>query len=214
MVELNVPYFKQVVIGSCGPASLLMVLKYHQPDLKLSRLLEIRAWSYASLFPFGMTDAHGLAGYAVKRGLNAIVLKEEQRFNLSFEYGPLGWFFNGITIPLLRFNYNRIRKKALKLGVEERCIKIDIGTIEELIRMGRPPIVMVDQIGYAPDDNWKDGVLHWVVVTGFDSNSIKINDPDIGPTTVPKADFEKSLDLQRNFRTDRRVVVVAPKTTE
>jgi len=214
LVELNVPYFKQAVIGSCGPASLMMVLKYHQPDSKLSRLLELSAWNYASLFPFGMTDAHGLAGYAAKRGLNALVLKEEQKFNLRFEYGPLSWFFNGITVPLMRFNYNRIRKKALKRGVEEHYVKIDVDTIEELVRTGRPPIVMVDQIGYAPDDNWKDGVLHWVVVTGFDSSSVKINDPDIGPTTVPKADFEKSLDLQKNFRTDRRVVVVAQRSSE
>ncbi len=189
----------------------MMVLKYHQPELKLSRLLELSVWNYASLFPFGMTDAHGLAGYAVKKGLNALVLKEEQRFNLHFEYGPLGWFFNGLTIPLLRLNYNRIRKKALKRGVEERYVKIDISTVEDLIRMGRPSIVMVDQIGYAPDDNWKDGVLHWVVVTGFDSNYIKINDPDIGHMTISKSDFEKSLDLQKNFRTDRRIVVVAPK---
>ncbi len=214
MVELDVPYFKQAVIGSCGPASLMMVLKYYQPDLNLSRFLELRAWSYASLFPFGMTDAHGLAGYAAKRGLNALVLKEEQRFDLRFEYGPLSWFFNGITVPLMRFNYNRIRKKALKHGVEERYVKIEVNSIEELVRAGRPPIVMVDQIGYAPDENWKDGVLHWVVVTGFDSNNIKINDPDIGPTTVPKADFEKSLDLRRNFHTDRRVVVISPKNSE
>jgi ABC-type bacteriocin/lantibiotic exporter with double-glycine peptidase domain len=213
LVELSVPYYKQAVIGSCGPAALMMVLKYYQPDLKLSRFTELSAWNYASLFPFSMTDAHGLAGYAVKRGLNALVLKEEQKFDLRFEYGPLGWFFNGLTIPLLRFNYNRIRKKVLKLGVEERYVKIDISTVEELIRMGRPPIVMVDQIGYAPDDNWKDGVLHWVVVTGFDSSTVKLNDPDIGPITVSKPDFEKSLDLQSNFRTDRRIVVVTPKNT-
>jgi hypothetical protein len=208
--NLDVPYFKQTVIGSCGPAALLMVLKYHRPETDMNRVLEFRAWRYASLFPFGMTDAPGLAGFAAKRGLKALVLKEEPGFELYFDYGSLRRLFTAAMLPILRFNYHRIRRDALRRGVEERYGKISINSVEEFVRVGKPPIVMVDQTGYAPDDNWQDGVLHWIVVTGFDAKNIRINDPDMGPLTVSKTSFEKALDLRRNFETDRRIVVVSP----
>jgi hypothetical protein len=187
-----------------------MVLKYHRPETDMNRVLEFRAWRYASLFPFGMTDAPGLAGFAAKRGLKALVLKEEPGFELYFDYGSLRRLFTAAMLPILRFNYHRIRRDALRRGVEERYGKISINSVEEFVRVGKPPIVMVDQTGYAPDDNWQDGVLHWIVVTGFDAKNIRINDPDMGPLTVSKTSFEKALDLRRNFETDRRIVVVSP----
>ncbi len=208
MIELDVPYFKQTVIGSCGPASLMMVLKHHRPEIKISRTLEFRAWMYSQLFPLGMTDAFGLAGFAATRRLEALVIKEQRGFDISFNYGYIGWLFNVFMLPVLKFNYDRIRTNALNRGVKEFYEKVDINMIEHFVQNKKPPIVMVDQTGYAPDDNYQDGVLHWVVVTGFDSETVKMNDPDLGPMVVPKVDFEKALDLRRNFETDRRIVII------
>ncbi len=208
MTVLCVPYFKQTVIGSCGPACLMMVLKYHRPELEVNRFLEFRAWMHSQLFPFGMTDAQGLAGFAVARRFKALVIKEKRGFDISFDIRYLGWFLTNFMLPFVRFNYERVRTGALSTGVKEFYEKIDIDTIEHFVQNKKPPIVMVDQTGYAPDDNYQNGVLHWVVVTGFSSEAVTMNDPDIGPMTVPKVDFVKALDLQRNFGTDRRIVII------
>ncbi|MFQ6134395.1 MAG: peptidase C39 family protein [Nitrososphaerales archaeon] len=209
LTQLDVPYFKQTTIGSCGPACLMMVLKYHRPEVKVNRILEFRAWMHAQLFPLGMTDAFGLAEFAATRRFGALVIKEEKRFNVSFDYGYISWFFTIFMLPVLRFNYDRIRTNALSRGVTEFYEKVDIDTIERFVQDKKPPIVMVDQTGYAPDDDYQNGMLHWVVVTGFDSETVKINDPDLGPLAVPKVDFVKALDLlRRNFETDRRIVVI------
>lgn len=188
----------------------MMVLKYHKPELEVNRVLEFKAWIYAQLFPFGMTDAFGLAGFAAGKEFGALVVKEEKEMNLTVRDGAMKRLVNAM-LPIFRFNYDRIRADALRRGVKEIHSKISVETIERFVEDGRPPIVMVDQTGYAPSDDYRYGILHWVVVTGFNTESVKINDPDIGPSiVVSKPDFEKSLDLRRNFGTDRRIVVVNP----
>lgn len=48
---------------------------------------------------------------------------------------------------------------------------------------------------HAPDEDFRHGILHWVVVTGYDNDAI-INDPDIGSKLkVPANDFSRALDL-------------------
>lgn len=212
MVELDVPYFRQTALGSCGPACLMMVLKYHRPEMEVSKVLEFKAWLYAQLFPFGMTDAFGLAGFAAVKGFRALVVKEKKRFGMALGDGDLRRFFVNVTLPLFRFNYERIRYDALRRGVSEVYGDIDVGMIERFVYSGRPPIVMVDQTRYAPEGNYRYGMLHWVVVTGVDSENVKLNDPDLGRgVVVPRSVFERALDLKRNFRMDRRLVIVDVK---
>ncbi len=206
-INLDVPIFRQTMLGSCGPACLLMVLKYHNPNLKINRILEFRAWIFAQLFPFGMTDAFGLAGFAVGRQFDAMVIKEKKEFDIYFKIDYLSWIANKIMIPFFRLNYERIRKNTLRMGVIEKYKKIDLDTILDYVKKKKPPIVMVDQTKYNSESNYSEGILHWVVVTGFSSNKIKINDPDIGPLIIPKEDFKKSIDL-KNFRTDKRIVII------
>jgi len=207
-IDLDVPYFKQAMIGSCGPACLLMVMKHHRPNLKFDRVSEFKVWMFAQLFPFGMTDAFGLAGFAAGRQFKASVIKEDIKFELFFNYGRFTWLFTNILVPSFRFNYERIKSKAIKKGVKYHYKEIDIETIKYYVKKKIPTIVMVDQTGYISDKDYPDGVLHWVVVTGFNSDKAKINDPDIGPLTIPKTDFIKSIDLMKIFKTDRRLVII------
>jgi hypothetical protein len=207
-IDLDVPYFKQAMIGSCGPACLLMVMKYHRPNLKLDRVSEFRVWIFAQLFPFGMTDVFGLAGFAAGRQFKASVIKEERKFELFFNHGRFAWIFTNILVPFFRFNYERIKSKAIKKGVKHHYKKIDFETIEYYVKKKIPPIVMVEQTEYISDKNYPDGILHWVVVTGFNSEKVKINDPDIGPLVIPKTDFIKSINLTKKFNTDKRLVII------
>jgi len=210
LTKLNVPYFKQSMLGSCGPASLLMVLKYHRPELKLSRLLEFRAWMAAEIFPLGMTESLGLAVFAAKLSFTPLVLKEEEGFHMEFHDIRVGRRLFNLMLPIFRLGYRRLSAEAEQVGVEVVYRPVDLGLIEEFVERGLPPIVMVDQTGYAPDEDYRYGVLHWVVVTGFEGDVIVINDPDLGPNLrVSRGSFNHALELLReNFQTDRRMVVV------
>lgn len=211
--NLDVPIFNQIMLGSCGPACLLMVLKYHNPDLKINRLMEFKAWMFAQLFPFGMTDAFGLAGFAAEKQFEALVIKEKKGFDLYFESNYFLKFIYKLMILFFRFNYERIRVKSMRMGVIEEYKNIDLKMIEDYVTEKKPPIVMVDQTGYMNDTYYSEGILHWVVVTGFSSDKITINDPDMGKLTISKVDFIKAIDLKKNFRTDKRLVIIYNKRT-
>jgi len=206
---LEVPYFRQVALGSCGPASLLMVLKYHRPEMKLSRLLEFKAWVAAEIFPFGMTESFGLALFAVQNGFRTLVLKEESGFHMSSGDRYVGRRLFSLMLPIFKLNYRRLLSEALSRGLEVKYEEIDLEVIREFVEKKLPPIVMVDQTGYAYSREYPYGMLHWVVVTGFEDEMVLINDPDLGPNLrVSKDRFVQALDVRRNFQTDRRLVVI------
>lgn len=206
----NFPYYKQTVIGSCGPACLMMLLKHQKPDRKFGKFHEFRAWFDAWLVPFGMTESYGLAKHALKYGLKPIVIKESQEFSISL---PKSWKLASLLKPMLpymKLTYKRIRKAALKNGVQEKNSTITLSLIRELIDSNNYPILMVDQSKYAWDESFPDGVLHWIVVTSHDSNGFIINDPDIGPDMkITNEELEKAIDLS-NFGTDRRLLILQP----
>ncbi|MFC1755283.1 hypothetical protein ACFL96_18160 [Thermoproteota archaeon] len=72
--------------------------------------------------------------------------------------------------------------------------------IEDYVKKKKAPIVMVDQTGHISDSNYSEDILHWIVVTGFSLDEIKLNDPDMGQLIIPKVDFRKSIDLKKNFK--------------
>ncbi|MFC1755282.1 hypothetical protein ACFL96_18155, partial [Thermoproteota archaeon] len=50
-INLDVPMFRQIMNrGRCGPACLLMVLKYLNPDMEINRLLEFRVGCWPNCF--------------------------------------------------------------------------------------------------------------------------------------------------------------------
>ncbi len=46
---LPVPYYAQTLEFTCGPAYLMMAMKYHDPRLPVDRSLELRLWKEATL---------------------------------------------------------------------------------------------------------------------------------------------------------------------
>jgi len=155
-----------------------------------------------------MTESYGLAKCALKYCLKPVVVKESQDFMMSL---PKNWKFASILKPMLSymsFKYKRVRKSALRMGIEEKNTTITPTLVKQIIDFNKKPIVMVDQSKYAWDKSYSDGVLHWVVATGYDEDGFIINDPDIKPEMkLSEKEFEDAIDLS-NFGTDRRLVIL------
>lgn len=186
----------------------MMSIKHNRPAVKLGKWNELKAWYDSWLVPFGMTESYGLAKHALKYGLKPIVIKESQNFHMFL---PKNWKLAPILKLMLHYmgyTYKRIRGQALERGVEEKNIKINPSLIKRLLDSKIHPILMVDQSKYAWDENFANGVLHWVVVTNYDQRCFTIQDPDIKPNIkLTNEEFEKAIDLS-NFGTDRRLVIL------
>ena len=89
---LDVPYFQQTHYYTCGPAALMMVIKYWDNSFELSKRTEFQLWKKSNPIVFlGGTLQFGLAKTAVEMGFKA---KIYQNARFSEYYSTLRKIFD------------------------------------------------------------------------------------------------------------------------
>jgi len=165
-----VPYYGQTLEFTCGPASLMMAMKSLNPELKLSRHLELRIWREAtSIF---MTSGHGgcspfgLALSAFHRGLHVEI------FTPCDTVMFIDSVRNEEKREVIRIVQEDFLQEIHRLGLplHERHLSQD--DMEQQFRNGAIPVVMISAYRLTGDKS-----PHWVVVSGFDKRFIYIHEP-------------------------------------
>ncbi|HIH29217.1 MAG TPA: hypothetical protein HA260_05380 [Thermoplasmata archaeon] len=203
---LDVPYFQQTRTATCGPACLMMVMKYWDPSLKFSRKMEFYLWKKSySLFMFGGTFQYGLAVAATTLGYTTEIY-QKTRFSDGYPKYP----------ELATLIERMVSHKALRLHISIQYGYENIRVVDDALRQKIPPIVFINLLPLL-DEN----VFHWVVVTGLDEHMVYINDPYIPREfsgtqkknhPVPRDDFSKALATQtgKTLRLPSCVVLIRP----
>jgi ribosomal protein S18 acetylase RimI-like enzyme/predicted double-glycine peptidase len=187
--RLDVPYYPQTLDFTCGPASLMMALKYFYPRTELARALEMTLWKEATLIfmasGFGGTDGYGLALSALKRGLSCHLV-------MSMDTAPL---LKSVRISkkreVMKILHNDLKRKAKRAGLGSAIYHYGMEEIVAALHRDILPIVMISTYRLTGDR-----VPHWVVVTGFDDNNVFIHDPDI-------ASYRKNRSRARHLRIEK-----------
>ncbi len=203
---LDVPYFKQTRTATCGPACLMMVMKYWNPSLEFSRRFELQLWvkSY-SLFFFGGTFQFGLAAAARKLGFKTEIY-QKLRFSDGYpRFQKLATLIESI-----------VSNKSRRLHIPIRYGQENLAVIKESLQQSIPAIVFINLHPILGEN-----VFHWVVVTGLDKQNIYVNDPYV-PRGFPeqqKKQYAIALDIfsqamrtevGKNLRLPPSVVLVHP----
>jgi ABC-type bacteriocin/lantibiotic exporter with double-glycine peptidase domain len=203
-IVFDVPYFQQTRTATCGPACLMMVMKYWEPSFEFSRHVEFDLWMKSfSLFLFGGTYQFGLAKAAVNAGFKAEIY-QKTAFSQNYPRSPRLFDFIEYLV-----SYN-----ARHAHVPFTCGTESMNVIHESVRRGVPPIVFVNLTPLVGEN-----VFHWVVVTGIDKQTIYVNDPYVPANSpmgmkksypVPFAAFQKAVntDSGRNLRLPPCVLLV------
>ena len=180
LIKLDVPYFKQTRFSTCGPAALMMVMKYWDNSIELSRKFENKIWINSNpVIFFGGTLQFGLSKTASKMGFK-VEIYQKTKISDSRTLGLL---------PLIEKNFIRkLKKLKIKIHYQKDIFVI----IFDLIKKDIPPIVFVN-LKEIIDEN----VLHWLVVTGYDENNIFVNDPYIpyGFSNSDKKNYPVNIDV-------------------
>ena len=203
---LDVPYFQQTRTATCGPACLMMVMKYWNPSLVFSRRFELQLWvkSY-SLFLFGGTFQYGLATAATKLGFQTEIY---QKMRFSDGYPRFPQFASLIE--------SIVSNKSRRLHIPIRYGNTNLAVISESLQQSIPAIVFINLHPILGEN-----VFHWVVVTGLDEQNVYINDPYVprGFAKQQKKHYPIALDVfsqamrteaGRNLRLPPCVVLVHP----
>jgi predicted double-glycine peptidase len=159
---LDVPYFQQTRTATCGPACLIMVMKYWDPSKEFSRQLEFQLWKKSySLFLFGGTFQFGLAAVATKCGFKTEIYQQAPFSDSSPKFPQ--------AVNLIE---NIVSYKARRLHIPIQYRQENLAVISDALRQSIPPIVFMNLYPLLGEN-----VFHWIVVTGLDEQNVYVNDP-------------------------------------
>ena len=168
-INLKVPFYKQHYDFTCGPASLMMAIKYFDNNLNLGKDLEIDIWREGNLVEVYGTSRYGLAYSAAIRGLNARVTSNTDEIDFVDRFIPP---LKDLNMQVLKLHFNERRHRCRKLGVNDRQLAITENIIYDALLSGHIPLVVTNALFCE-----KENLPHWVVITGIDNRFVYINNP-------------------------------------
>lgn len=169
---VRVPYYRQTLDFTCGPAALLMAFAALDPEFSPDRALELRLWREATTV--FMTSGHGgcgpygLALAAWRRGFDVdLHLSSDGVQMLESVRSPE----KKEVMTLVQADMER---EAAELGLPVRFGRVSPDLLEARFRDGAIPVVLISSWAI-----YGTRAPHWVVVTGFDEHFVYVHDPFI-----------------------------------
>ena len=177
---LDVPYYQQTNYQTCGPAALMMVMKYWDEKVEFSKDFEYKIWKKAkSISLKGGTLQFRMASYAKIKGFTVEIYQKQKYSN----YHKFGKIFYSLFEFILSYK-NRRLKIPIRYG------KDIIYVIKNALSKKIPPIVFLNL-----EPITGENVFHWLVVTGLKENIVYVNDPDISDDLNDKIKKNIAIDL-------------------
>lgn len=208
----RVPYYRQTLDFTCGPASLMMAMKALQPELELSRALELRIWRESTTV--FMTSGHGgcgpygLALSAFRRGFGVEVFVNDE--------GAL--FITSVRDPEKREVMQIVQEDFLaelrSLPVRVVHGALSANELQAHLEQAGIPVVLISSYRM-----YREKFPHWIVVTGYDDHYFYLHDPyvdsEAGKTItdcvdlpILKKDFQR---MARYGKTGQKAVLILKK---
>jgi ribosomal protein S18 acetylase RimI-like enzyme len=189
-------YYEQTLDFTCGAAALMMAMKTLDPEIELTRNLELRLWREATTIfmtsghggcgPFGLALAAAHRGFPTEIYLNdqgGVMLADSVRSDEKKE--------------VMRLVQEEMEQEARELAIPVHYNGVTVDELQKIFDAGGIPLVLISSwLVYG------EKFPHWVVVTGFDDHFIYSHDPfvdyDEGETPtdsinmpIPRDQFER-----------------------
>ena len=168
-IQLNIPFYRQHYGYTCGPACLMMAMKYLECDQRLEKDREIDIWREGNLVAFCGTSRYGLAYSAAVRGFAARVTSNTGGIDFIDKFVPA---LDDLAMQLLIEQFHERRTRCRKSGVRERQQTVTGKTLRESLFSNHVPLIVTNTLFYGKED-----LPHWVVVTGIDDKFLYFSSP-------------------------------------
>ena len=199
-IHLMVPFYRQHYDFTCGPASLMMAMKYFDNNLRLSKDLETDIWREGNMVEVYGTSRYGLAYSAAVRGFYARVTSNTDRIDFVDRLIPP---VENLNMQMIKIHFDERKNRCKKLGVKERRHAITEKLIFDSLLSGHVPLMVTNAL-FCESEN----LPHWVVVTGLDERYVYFNNPlDLSPRKrkLALSEFHKFI----GYRGDQSIVEIS-----
>lgn len=200
IVRLSVPFYRQTSEFTCGPACLMMAMKFFNPNLRLTRELELDIWREANLVESYGTSKEGLALAAARRGFEVYTMGKSLRHSFV---DVIRDKIPSVDNKVLELLYNDTRRKFRAMGLKHITRSISLSAIKSTLRKSHVPILFTSTALFGEKG---DPLPHWVVVTGYGEEDWYLNNP-LGTSNQTKVSH-KQLQNNLGYRGVRCAVVV------
>jgi hypothetical protein len=161
-IHLELPFYRQHYDFTCGPTSLMMVMKYFDKKIKLTRELEMDIWREANMLESYGTSRYGLAFSAATRGFSVRIYANIKGPGFIRKIESI---VGKVDQRLLRFFLEDRKKRSFELGAKEKFVeKISGYLLRKTLESGYIPLVLSNAEYFGAED-----IPHWVVVAGIDN---------------------------------------------
>ncbi|MGC8568350.1 MAG: peptidase C39 family protein [Candidatus Micrarchaeia archaeon] len=169
--------------GACG----VMVLKYLNKNFQPKKDSEFEIWQDAVRGSIWHGSRYGIAYALAKRGAKPMIFS-----NITDEgYEKQIAVDEGINLDTLLSSFREVKEKVKEMKIPEKKVKITIKKIKEEINHGNIPILLMNLNSIDP---YLESSPHWIVVKGYDDDSIYINDPYSDNTiAMDPSNFSKGI---------------------
>ena len=169
-VNLPVPFYRQASQFTCGPACLMMAMKFFRPSLHLSLRLELDIWRESNLIESYGTSKEGLALAAARRGFLVDTIGRPRKHSFV---DAIADRIPNIDSKILELLYKDTRRKFHAMKIENVNRKIKLEEMGKLLQKSQIPIVLTDTSLFTE----KESLPHWIVLTGYSGSFWYVNNP-------------------------------------
>ena len=177
---LPIPYYPQSLEFTCGPAALMMALRFLGFGGEPTRELELNLWREATtvfmMAGHGGCSAHGLALAALRRGFRATILSRDS--SVPF----LDTVRSSEKREVVALSHESFLREVAALGGETRFGDFGLEEVRAGLERGEVPLVLMSAYRL-----YGERIPHWLVVTGLDSTHLYLHDPFV-PEGFERAD--------------------------
>jgi hypothetical protein len=168
-IHLEIPFYRQHYEFTCGPACLMMAMKYLDHNLHSGKDREIDLWREGNLVAVLGTGRFGLAFSAGVRGFSARVTSNTGGLDFVDMFEPP---LDEPGMQLLKDLFCERRTRCRKLGVRERQQTITGKILRESLFSNHVPLIVTNSLFHSKED-----LPHWIAVTGIDDRFLYFNNP-------------------------------------
>jgi len=214
-IKINIPYYRQTSFGGCGPACLLMVMKYWKKDVPFSESVEIDIWKKSILFPLRMTYSIGLAIAAREYGFGSVIIKERKEFVLPKIEDDIKYFESlGNFIDLEEIGEKSYKNDLLYISkfknIHLLTEKITINKIIRILKKQFPIVMMINE-----KDTKESALPHWIVIDGIEANKFfLVKDPYNPNIRRIRNDYLREMINIGGTASDGQLLIVYPPTKD
>lgn len=187
-VKLSVPFYRQASQFTCGPASLMMAMKFFRQSIRLNRELEFDIWREANLVESYGTSKEGLALAAARRGFSVFTMGKSRRYSYV---DAITNKLPGIDSEILELLYKDTRRKFIAMKLTNVNRKIRLKDMRTLLHNFQIPIILTDTSLFGEEE----ALPHWIVLAGYSGVNWYVNNPlaDSADTRVADSKLSKNL---------------------